>query len=76
MSSESSARRPYGIGLAIAFALLAPSTTKTAPEASLLGAADCSAGSADSCKPLTEWICIHGEHKDYNYCDPRASCDE
>jgi hypothetical protein len=65
--------KPYAIGLAVAFALLAPvgtsSESKSPGESSpLLGAA--SACANDNCEPWGGWICIHGPHKDYNYKDP------
>lgn len=59
---------PYAIGLAMAFALLAPSTSSTeSPGASLFGPAE---ACADECKASPSFICIHGAHKDYEYRDP------
>ena len=62
---------PYAVGLAVAFALLSPGVKgQSSQDPLLLGAADCSAGMADSCKPWTGWVCIHGNYVDENYCDP------
>lgn len=63
---------PYAIGLAMAFALLAPTTSSSqAPDASLFGPAEACADDG-SCKEWKDFICIHGGHKDYEYRDPAA----
>lgn len=61
---------PYAVGVAMAFALLAPDTRAMKPNTvnanPLFGAAD---ACADECEQAIDWICIHGSHKDYHYWD-------
>lgn len=59
--------RPYAIGVAMAFALLAPAGISTeAKPVSLIGATPACA--SDSCQKWPGWICIHGGHSDEGYC--------
>lgn len=61
--------KPYAIGVAMAFALLAPAGISTeATPVALVGATPACA--SDSCMTWPGWICRHGSHSDEGYCDP------
>jgi hypothetical protein len=59
---------PYGVGLAVAFALLAPAGGESkSAETPLIGVAE---SCADNCVIDPTYKCIHGVHKDEGYRDP------